>query len=62
MPYVIAYVELPDGVQVFAQIVDIEPVKVTIGMKVELDIRCIRRDERAEVDIVAYVFRPASAT
>ena len=36
LPYVLAYVELEEGVQILTNLVDIDPAAVSIGMKVEV--------------------------
>jgi uncharacterized OB-fold protein len=59
-PYAIAFVALPEGVQVFAQIVDTPFTDIRIGLPVELVIRVIRHDEARQTDIVAYSFRGES--
>jgi uncharacterized protein len=52
-PYVLAYVDLEDGVRVMAQI-DHPPANVRLGMPVKVDIRQVSQD--AEGPIVGYVF------
>ena len=52
-PYVLAYVDLEDGVRVMAQI-DHAPDDVRLGMPVSLDIRQVSED--AQGPIVGYVF------
>lgn len=56
-PYVIAFVAVPEGVQIFAQIVDTPFADIRIGLPVELVIRVIRYDQARGTDIVAYSFR-----
>ena len=52
-PYVLAYVDLKDGVRVLAQI-DHPPADVRLGMDVRLDIRQVSQD--ALGPIMGYVF------
>jgi len=53
LPYVLAYVELEEGVQVLTNLVGCDPARVTIGMPVE----AIFEDVTAEISIPR--FRPA---
>lgn len=62
LPYVLAYVELPEGVQVFSQVTDVSGDDVEIGMPVELVIGPIRHDPEENLDIVAYTFRPGGGS
>ncbi len=57
-PYVIAIVELIDGTRVLAQLTDIEPEEVNIGIEVEAVLRKIC--ENGEEGIIQYgiKFRP----
>ena len=59
-PYAFGYVDLPEGIRLFSQILDCEPFeeKLKIGMDLEMEVRKIRQDEW-ENDILSYVFRPA---
>lgn len=56
-PYAIGYVDLDDGIRVFAQIAadDLETLK--IGMRVELIIDRLYTDEDG-INIIGYKFRP----
>lgn len=54
LPYVLAYVELEEGVQMLTNIVDCAPDDVRIGMKVEVTF------EDVSDDIAIPRFRPAS--
>jgi len=57
-PYVVGVVELKDGTRVLAQIVDVKPEEVNIGMEVEATFRKLR--EQGEEGIIEYgiKFRP----
>lgn len=68
VPYVSAIVDLPEGVSVRCNLVDIEPdpAKITFGMPVEMVTRKVR--ERKEknpegveetIDIIAFFFKPS---
>jgi uncharacterized OB-fold protein len=52
-PYVLAYVDLPDGVRVMAQI-DHPPAAMRLGLPVTLDIRQVGED--ADGPVIGYVF------
>jgi hypothetical protein len=60
-PYVAAIVDLPEGVSVRCNIIDVEPdpAKIPFGMPVEMITRKVREDKDGN-DIVAFFFRPAS--
>ena len=53
LPYVVAYVDLEEGVKMFANVVDCKPEEVKIGMPVE----AVFDDVTPEVTLVK--FRPA---
>lgn len=68
VPYVSAIVDLPEGVSVRCNLVDIEPdpTKITFGMPVEMVTRKVRerKEKNAEgveedIDIIAFFFRPS---
>lgn len=52
-PYIVALVELDEGVRLVSNLVDIEPADVTVGMPVQV---CY---ETFEDDLVLHQFRPA---
>ena len=52
LPYVLAYVELTEGVQVLTTLVDVDPARVAVGMPVEV----VFEDVTAEVALPR--FRP----
>lgn len=57
-PYVVALVELDDGVRVLSQIVDVEPEEVETGMRVEAAFRRVREDGDSGIIEYGYKFRP----
>jgi uncharacterized OB-fold protein len=62
VPYVAAIVDLPEGVSVRCNLIDVapEPGALRFGMPVELVTRVVRQD-REGADVVAFFFRPAAA-
>jgi len=68
VPYVSAIVDLPEGVSVRCNLVDIEPdpAKITFGMPVEMVTRKVRERQEKNaagveetIDIIAFFFRPS---
>lgn len=57
-PYTIALVKLADGPMVTAQLTDIEPEDVKIGMQVEMVTRKLREDGPEGQIVYGYKFRP----
>lgn len=53
-PYVVAYVALDEGPCVLSNVVDVDPMRVTVGLPVEVTFTGAGRR-------IAYVFRPARA-
>ncbi|OGW17550.1 MAG: hypothetical protein A3G93_03010 [Nitrospinae bacterium RIFCSPLOWO2_12_FULL_45_22] len=56
-PYVLGYVDLPEGPRVYALITGIEPSALRIGMELELVIEPIRQDPEGR-NILGYKFCP----
>ncbi len=56
-PYVIARVQLPEGVAVQTVLCDVEPGDVAIGMPVEICLRQLEQDEEGR-GVVNFFFRP----
>lgn len=58
-PNVAGYIDLPEGVRVFALITGCEPKEeaLKVGMEVELVVDKLRKDEDGN-DIIGYKFRP----
>lgn len=57
-PYTIALVKLEDGPMVTAQLTDVEPGDVKIGMQVEMVTRKLREDGPEGQIVYGYKFRP----
>jgi len=58
-PYAVGYVDLPEGIRLFAQIVADRFEDLTMGMRLELVVGPLRRTDDG-VDIIGYKFRPLS--
>lgn len=57
-PYIIGIIEMVDGPKITAQIVDIDPAKVSIGMPVHAVFRKIREEGKAGIIEYGYKFAP----
>jgi len=57
-PYLVALVELDDGVRLLTQLVDIEPIKMKTGMRVEAAFRRVKVDGDSGIIEYGYKFRP----
>jgi len=57
-PYVVALIELEDGVQILSQVVDVEFEAIKTGMKVEFTFRKVTEDGQAGILQYGYKFRP----
>ena len=59
VPYVVAVVDLPEGVSVRCNLLDVEPdpAKVRFGMPVEM-VTGVSQQDRDGNDVVAFYFRP----
>lgn len=57
-PYTIALVKLDDGPMVTAQLTDVEPDDVQMGMRVEMVTRKLREDGAEGQIVYGYKFRP----
>ena len=59
-PYVAAIVDLPEGVSVRCNLIEIEPDpgKIQFGMPVEMVTKKVREDKEGN-DVIAFFFRPA---
>jgi uncharacterized OB-fold protein len=57
-PYVVALVELDDGVRVLTQVVDVEPGEMKTGMRVEAAFRRVKEDGSSGIIEYGYKFRP----
>ncbi len=58
-PYVLAIVELDEGVRVTSQLIDVSPADVTIGMRVQATFRKLGQEGPAGVIHYGYKFRPS---
>ncbi|HSH04374.1 MAG TPA: Zn-ribbon domain-containing OB-fold protein [Anaerolineae bacterium] len=58
-PYVVALIKLDEGPIVTAQLTDIDPQNVQIGMPVEMVTRKLRTDGPEGMILYGYKFRPA---
>jgi len=59
LPFVAAYVDMPEGVRVFAHVVGVDPEKLKIDMPVEVCMAVLGKDETNAV-VESYSFKPAS--
>jgi len=57
-PYIVALIELEDGVMILSQVVDIEPEAIKVGTKVEFVFRKVTEDGQAGLLQYGYKFRP----
>jgi len=62
VPYVVGVVDLPEGVSVRCNLIDVEPdpAKLRFGMPVEM-MTGVSQQDREGKDVVAFYFRPAGA-
>ena len=59
VPYIAAYVDLPEGVRVFAHIVDADPAALAIDMAVTLCVRQLGIDEDGAA-LTSYAYAPVA--
>jgi len=57
-PYAVAIAELTNGAKLTAQLVDIEPEKIKVGMEVRIEFRRIQTDSHHGVLSYGYKFVP----
>jgi len=57
-PYVMAIVQMDEGVRLTSQIIDVKPEDVKIGMKVRATFRKLGQEGEAGVIHYGYKFRP----
>ena len=60
VPYILGYVDFPEGVRIMGQIGGIEPEDITIGMPMVLSIEPFGVDDEGN-PTTGYRFRPAEA-
>ena len=58
IPYTVALVKLEEGPLVTAQLADVEPQEVSIGMPVEMVTRKLREEGELGMIVYGYKFRP----
>ena len=59
-PYVLAIIEMEEGCRLTSQVIDVEPSKVKIGMRVESAFRKLGQDGESGIIHYGYKFRPAA--
>lgn len=59
-PYVVAIVEMDEGVRLTSQIIDADPEDVKIGMRVQASFRRLGQEGSAGVIHYGYKFKPAA--
>ena len=59
-PYVVAIVEMDEGVRITSQIIDVNPAEVKIGMRVQATFRKLGQQGDAGVIHYGYKFRPSA--
>jgi hypothetical protein len=59
-PYVMAIVEMDEGVRLTSQLLDVKPENVKIGMRVQATFRRLGQEGDAGVIHYGYKFRPAT--
>lgn len=57
-PYIMAMVEMEEGIKITAQLVDCEPDRVSIGMPVETTLRKLGEEGSSGIIRYGYKFRP----
>jgi hypothetical protein len=60
VPYILGQVELPEGPQVLAEVIDCPEAELQIGMDVDLALLQVK-DAKGDAEKVVYKWRPASA-
>lgn len=60
-PYVMAIIEMDEGVRLTSQLIDVKPEDVKIGLKVQAAFRKLGQEGDAGVIHYGYKFRPAGA-
>ncbi len=60
-PYVMAIIEMEEGVRLTSQLINVKPEDVKIGMKVQATFRKLGQEGDAGVIHYGYKFRPAGA-
>jgi len=58
VPYTVALIALDDGPMISAQLTDVEPEDVAIGLRVEMVIRKLKEQGETGLIVYGYKFRP----
>lgn len=58
VPYVVALVDLEEGPRITAQLTDVNPNEVNIGMPVEMIVRKLSEQDEDGLIVYGYKFRP----
>jgi hypothetical protein len=58
VPYIVALIELEDGIRLLSQVVDISAEEITVGLKVESVFRKVKEDGKTGIIQYGYKFRP----
>lgn len=58
IPYTVALIDLDEGVRITAQLTDVDPQEVTIGMPVEMVVRKLSEEGERGLISYGYKFRP----
>ncbi len=63
VPYLIGFVDLPEGIKLFARLVECDPWEsvLKVGMPMEMVVGTIGRGADGK-DVAGYLFRPAGRT
>jgi hypothetical protein len=61
LPYTVALVKLDEGPMVTAQLTDIDPGNISVGMPVEMVTRKVRQEGERGIIVYGYKFRPRMA-
>jgi len=61
-PYLVAMIQLDEGIRLTAQLTDVDPEEVTVGMPVEMVVRRIREYGSNGYLVYGYKFRPVLVT
>jgi len=59
-PYVLAIIQLEEGCRLTSQVIDVDPAKMAIGMRVEAAFRKLGQEGEAGIIHYGYKFRPAT--
>jgi uncharacterized OB-fold protein len=57
-PYIVALIELDDGMRLLSQVVDLDPAEVKAGLRVEAVFRKVKEDGPSGIIHYGYKFRP----